>query len=204
VADTAQPFVSALNGLVAAGGRYGRATSSPGVIVREVRGVGLATVTARKGRRTALLEAVRSSFGVDLPTTPKHVVGLHIAVLWLGPHRWLAFKQPAPEAGMEALLGAPLAGLASLVDASHERTLLRLTGSHVRDALAKGVAVDLHPRAFRPGDAAATLFSHIPVHLWQIDERPTYEFAVIRSLAQSFWQWLATAAAQYGLEFADP
>jgi methylglutamate dehydrogenase subunit D len=204
VADTAQPFASALNGVVAAGGRYGRATSSPGVIVREIRGVGLATVTARKGRHTALLEAVRSSFGVDLPATPKRVVGLHMAFVWSGPDRWLASKQPAPEAGMEALLGAPLAGLASLVDASHERTLLRLTGSKVRDALAKGVAVDLHPRAFQPGDAAATLISHIPVHLWQIDERPTYEFAVIRSLAPSFWQWLATAAAPFGLEFADP
>ena len=104
---------------------------------------------------------------------------------------------------MEALLAAPFAGLASVVDQSHGRTLLRVTGPHVRDALAKGVAVDLHPRAFKTGDAAATLVSHIPVQLWQIDDRPTYEFAVARSLAQSFWHWLEASAAQYGLEFVD-
>jgi methylglutamate dehydrogenase subunit D len=30
--------------------------------------------------------------------------------------------------------------------------VLRITSPRVRDALAKGVAIDLHPRAFRPGD----------------------------------------------------
>ena len=81
--------------------------------------------------------------------------------------------------------------------------LLRVTGPHVRDALAKGVAVDLHPGAFKTDDAAVTLVSHIAVQLWQIDDRPTYEFAVARSLAQSFWHWLEASAAQYGLEFVD-
>jgi sarcosine oxidase subunit gamma len=103
---------------------------------------------------------------------------------------------------MEALL-QPLAGLASLVEVSHGRALYALTGARVRDALAKGVPIDLHARAFRPGDAASTLVAHIPVNLWQIDDRPSYEFAIARSLAQSFWQWLTAAAAEYGLQFAD-
>jgi sarcosine oxidase subunit gamma len=78
-----------------------------------------------------------------------------------------------------------------------------VTGPLVRGALAKGVAVDLHPSAFKAGDTAATLVSHIPVHLWQIDDRPTYEFAVARSLAQSFWHWLEASAAEYGLELVN-
>src|SRR5947207_15213727 len=53
VAETANPLVSALDGVVAAG-RYGRRTGDPGVIVSEVRDAGLATVTTRKGRLTAL------------------------------------------------------------------------------------------------------------------------------------------------------
>ena len=172
--------------------------------VSEVRGAGLATVTARKGRRAALLDAARSAFGAELPATPRRVEGRDIAFIWSGPDQWLACRHPAPAEGMEALLAAPFAGLASVVDQSHGRTLLRVTGPHVRDALAKGVPIDLHPRAFKAGDAAATLVSHIPVHLWQIDDQPTYEFAVARSLAQSFWHWLAASAAQYGLEFVDP
>ena len=160
-----------------------------------MRGAGLATVTARKGRRAALLDAARSAFGAELPATPRRVEGRDIAFVWSGPDQWLACRHPAPAEGMEALLATPFAGLASVVDQSHGRTLLRVTGPNVRDALAKGVPIDLHPRAFKAGDAAATLVSHIPVHLWQIDDRPTYEFAVARSLAQSFWHWLAASAA---------
>lgn len=194
--------VSALDG-VAAPGRHGRATDSPGVTVSEVCGVGLATVTARKGRRAALLDAAWSAFGVALPETPRRVVIGELAFVWSGPDQWLACRHPAPAEGMETFLAAALAGPAAVVDQSHGRMLLRVTGPHVRDALAKGVTVDLHPRAFQAGDAAATLVSHIPVHLWQIDDRPTYELAVARSLAQSFWHWLEMSAAQYGLEVAE-
>jgi methylglutamate dehydrogenase subunit D len=202
VAEGAHLFVSALDGIVAPG-RYGRKTAGPGVTVSEVRGAGLATVTVRNGRHAALLEAAQSGFGVELPATPKRVEGREFAFVWSGPDQWLACRHPAPAEGMETLLAAPFAGLASVVDQSHGRTLLRVAGPHARDALAKGVPIDLHPRAFKAGDAAATLVSHIAVQLWQIDDRPTYEFAVARSLAQSFWHWLEASAAQYGLEFVD-
>jgi methylglutamate dehydrogenase subunit D len=202
VADQPPLFVSALDGVVAPG-RYGRGTASPGVTVSEVQGVGLATVTARNGRRSALIDAAQSAFAADLPATPRRAEGRELAFIWSGPDQWLASKHPAPAEGMEALLAGAFAGLASIVDQSHARTLLRVTGPHVRSTLAKGLAVDLHPRAFKPGDAVATLVSHIAIHLWQLDDQPTYELAVARSLAQSFWHWLETSAAQYGLELAD-
>jgi len=202
VADRPHLIVSALHGAVKPGG-YGRVTARPGVTVTEVQGAALATVTARKGRRGALLDAARSAFGIELPTTPRRAEGRDIAFIWSGPDQWLAYKHPAPAEGIEALLARPFADLASVVDQSHGRTLLRVCGPHIRDALAKGVAVDLHPRAFKAGDTAATLVSHIPVHLWQIDDQPTYEFAVARSLAQSFWHWLEASAAEYGLELVN-
>ena len=202
MADIDHPFLSALAGAVAAGGHYGRRSAAPGVVVSEIRQPGLAMVAARKGRRGDLIAAVRAGFGVDLPTTPRRAAGQEIAFVGVGPDQWLAARHPAPKDGMEALL-APLVGLASLVEMSHGRTLFALTGSRVREVLAKGVPIDLHASAFRPGDAASTLVAHIPVNLWQVDERPSYEFAIARSLAQSFWQWLTAAAAEYGLQFAD-
>ena len=202
MADRPHLIVSALDGAVKPG-RYGRVAASPGVTVTEVQGAALATVAARKGRRGALLDAARSAFGAELPTTPRRAEGRDIAFIWSGPDQWLAYKHPAPAEGIEALLARPFAGLASVVDQSHGRTLLRVCGPHIREALAKGVAVDLHPRAFNAGDTAATLISHIPIHLWQIDDRPTYEFAVARSLAQSFWHWLEASAAEYGLELVN-
>jgi sarcosine oxidase subunit gamma len=202
VGETANLFVSALDGVVAAG-RYGRRTGDAGVVVSEVREVGLATVTARKGRRAALIDAARSAFGVELPDLPRCVAGRDMAFIWSGPDQWLACRDPAPVAGMEAALAEPFAGLASIVDQSHGRTLLRVTGPRVRDALAKGLAIDLHPREFKTGYAAVTAVAHIGVHFWQTDDRPTYDFAVPRGFALGFWHWLETSAAELGLEYTS-
>jgi methylglutamate dehydrogenase subunit D len=199
VAEIANMFVSALDGVVAVG-RHGRRTADPGVVVSEVRGVGLATVTARKGRRGALVDAARYAFGVELPSEPRCVVARDIAFIWAGPDQWLAHRYPAPSRGMEAALAEPFAGLAAIVDQSHGRTLLRVAGPRVRDALAKGLAIDLHPREFKTGYAAVTAVAHIGVHLWQTDDGPTYELAVPRGLALSFWHWLEASSAEYGLE----
>ncbi len=203
MAETATPFVSALDDVIKPG-RHGRRAGDPGVIVGEVRGAGVATVTARTGRRAALVEAARAAYGVELPAAPRRVEGRDIAFIWSGPDQWLAYMQPAPAGGMEAHLAPALAGLAAIVDQSHGRVLLRASGPRIRDALAKGLALDLHPRAFGPGHAAVTAVAHIGVHLWQLDERPTYELAVPRGFAQSFWHWLEMWAAEYGLEVAPP
>jgi sarcosine oxidase subunit gamma len=128
------------------------------------------------------------------------VVGRDIAFIWSGPEQWLAYSHPAPAMGMEAHLAA-FAGLGSIVDQSHGRTLLRVAGPRIRDALAKGLAIDLHPHAFMPGYAAITTVAHIGLHIWQLDARPTYELAAPRGFALSFWHWLEASAAEYGLEY---
>jgi sarcosine oxidase subunit gamma len=40
------------------------------------------------------------------------------------------------------------------------------------------------------------------MQLWQLDDAPTYELAVARSLALSLWHWLEASAAEFGLELA--
>ena len=53
-------------------------------------------------------------------------------------------------------------------------------------------------------DAAVTTVGHIVVHLWQLDETPTYEFAVLRSYAAAFWRWLVDSAAEFGAVVVGP
>ena len=202
MAEMRPRFVSALEG-IASPGRYGRTEASPGAVVSELPAPGLALVTARMGRSADLIAAAEAAFGIAPPTTPRRVESAALAFVWSGPDRWLAHRASEPPGGMEALL-APLAAQAAVVDQSHARTLLRISGPRVRDALAKGVALDLDPRAFRPGDAAMTGVAHIAVQLWQTDEAPTYVLSVARSLARSFWSWLEASAAEYGLELAPP
>jgi heterotetrameric sarcosine oxidase gamma subunit len=198
VAETEPRLLSALDG-IAPPGRHGRADVAAGVVVAVLPAPGLALVTARKGRSAGLIAAAEKAFGIALPTTPRRVENGDLAFVWSGPDRWLAHRAQPPPGGMAALL-APLAAHAAIVDQSHARALLSVSGPRVRDALAKGLAIDLHPGAFRTGDTAIASIAHIGVQLWQSDDAPTYTCSIPRSLAGSFWRWLTASAAEYGLE----
>ena len=205
MADAMQPLaVSALSGHIAPG-RKGRRSGAAGVLVQELRPGALATIIVRRGQHDALAAKVRADLGCELPSTPRRVDGSGLTLVWAGPGRWLAIL-PAGDNGFAAGLTTRLAGLASVIDQSHALVPLRLSGPRIRDTLAKGFTVDLHPRAFGPGDAAITPVSHITTHIWQTDADPVYEVAVARSLAPSFWHWLEVSAAEYGLrvEAASP
>ena len=101
---------------------------------------------------------------------------------------------------MAQALARDLDGLAAIADQSDAYAVCRIAGPRARDALAKGVTLDLHPASFPSGSAAVTGIAGIGAVLWLGDEAPTFDVAVARSLASSFWHWLVTGAAEYGLE----
>lgn len=195
---------SALDGL-ALPGRHGRPDGEPGVTLAERTGLALASVIARKGKAAALAAAAKAAFGIELPTTPRRVENPDIAFLWAGPDQWLAASREMQGPGeFEKRLAGIFAGSASVTEQSDGRTVIRIAGPRARDALAKGLPIDLHARAFRPGDTALTLAAHIGLQIWQIDENPTYEIAVFRGFAGTFWHFLTEAAAEYGYRVAEP
>jgi len=180
-------------------GRHGRAEGPAGVTVSERTGLAIASVLVRRGCEAQLADAVSARFGLALPTAPTRAAAGDVAFLWTGPGQWLAIAEPAAAAGFVAGLATALDGAASVADQSHGRGVLRLAGPRLRDVLAKGVAVDLHPRAFGPGQVTATYCAHLDVLLWQLDDVPTFEIAVARGFAGSFWHWLEASSAMIGL-----
>lgn len=184
-------------------GRFGRREGAPGVAVREITNFSLASVVARKGQALAASAAAETAFGTVLPSKPTCVTGPDLAFVWSGPGHWLALG-PETQASIEARLSAGLGERASVFDQSGSRVMLELAGPGVRDALAKGIELDLHPHAFRPGDAAVTTASHIGVHLWQVADDPVYRLLVVRTYFSSFWNWLSASAAAYGCEVQAP
>jgi len=194
---------SALQGL-AIPGRYGAANGGPGVLLSEHAGLALAAVMARKGTGEALTRRVHAVFGLDLPTTPRRSARGPLAFVWAGAGHWLAVTEGGDGSSFEKLLRDDLSTLASISDESDGRAVVRIAGARARDALAKGVPVDLNPRVFTAGDAAVTTVGRIGVHLWQLDEAPTYEFAVFRSYAAAFWRWLIDSAAEFGVPVKGP
>ena len=177
-------------------GRSGRAEGEPGVTVRPRDDLALAKLIARKGRAADLAAAIRSRYGLDLPTTPKRAEQGDLAFIWSGPGQWLAVAEDGRDLARE--LTDAVGAFAAVSDQSDGLAVLRVSGPHARDALIKGVGLDLHPRAFGPGDAAVTVIAHIGAQLWQLDDRPTYEIAVYRSFAGSLWRWLEASAAEFG------
>ena len=184
---------------LATSGRHGAPGGEAGVEVRLRTGVALATVIACKGRASELKPRVKDAFGLELPVRARRVASGSIAFAWAGPGHWLASRAGIDGRTFETRLRGELANLASVSDQSDGRILVRVGGARVRDALAKGLMIDLHPRAFAPGDAAVTSVAHIGVHLWQLDAAPTYEFAVFRSFGAAFWQWLMASASEFGV-----
>jgi len=192
----------ALAGLLVAG-RHGRPDGPPGVTLREHTHLALASVMARRGEAEALDALVRNAYGFDLPQTPRLAGGSmpdgrSMSFIWAGPRQWLVAAEGIAE--LERELVAALGRRAVIADQSDGRCLIGMSGSFARHVLAKGAAIDLDPRVFKPGDVAITQAAHVNMHLWQLDDRPSYEISVFRSLAASFWSWLCASAAEFGYE----
>lgn len=170
-----------------------------GVTVAERTGLRLATVTALRGGDFAA--RFRTAFGTDPAPRPKRVVSGPLSLLGIGPRTWLAVSEEAGD--LASRLRGMFGPTAAVADQSDGYAVLRVCGPKARAVFAKGLSVDLHPRAFGPGDVAATTCSHIGVTVWQVDEAPTYDLALFRSYAASFSHWLASSAEEYGLAVGE-
>jgi heterotetrameric sarcosine oxidase gamma subunit len=204
-------------------------TSAPGrgVVATDRDGLAIARIAARKGQLAPLTSRVRERFGVELPQGPRRVEAGGLAFVGVGVETWLAVSEgglasactslaasgtatgAAPDATANTYLNRFAASLrqaiddlATVSDQIGSYAVLRLTGPRVRDALAKFVPLDLHPRAFDPGSAASTIASHVPVTLWRLadgsDGSAVFEIAAPRSYAGSFWHVVMESSAEFG------
>jgi sarcosine oxidase subunit gamma len=168
--------------------------ATPGLAIQVREGLTIASFAAAKGKAEALASAIRETYGVELPQHPARVEGRGIAFVWAGPHQWLAVAERANGRDLELELKPRLAGLASVVDQSDGRVIVRVAGPLAAEVLAKGVPIDLHPSSFGANSAAITHASHIGIVLWKLDETPTFEMGMFRSFADSFAHWLLESA----------
>lgn len=177
------------------------ASSKPGVTVLILERLGLATLIATRGS-TGLERATKRLIGLELPRGPSVALSDAHGLAWSGPDQWLLLARH--RAGFSDLL-APLSDEAAVSDQSHARAALRVSGTRVREVLAKGAMIDLHSSVFSVGATALTSFAHIGVQLWRTEDGPdgaVFEIFVARSMAESFWSWLAASAAEFGCHVA--
>jgi methylglutamate dehydrogenase subunit D len=169
---------------------------APGVNVRE-RAPQIATVIAR-GPIAEFSQRLKEALSVELVSGSKTSSSGSLVLVATAPRAWLALSE-----GADNLVNALRQGLgetAAITDQSSGHAVLRIAGPNARPTFEKGLGVDLHPRAFQPGDAASTSCAHLNVVIWQIDDAPTYDVVVPRSFAGAFCHWLSESAAEFGLK----
>jgi heterotetrameric sarcosine oxidase gamma subunit len=189
------PRRSPLDGVPGEGRHGPGAAAAPGVVIGLRSRLSLVQVIARRGQQQAVAERL----GFD-PAPGRAATIDAGAALWLAPGAWMVVASALEESALYQDLRARLQDVASIVDHSHGRAVLRLAGARARDVLAKGCRLDLHPRAFTPGTCAQTAIAQIGVLLHQLDERPTYDLYVFAGYALDFLEWLTTSAVEFGYQ----
>ena len=120
---------------------------------------------------------------------------------WYGPGIWLVCSSGLEEGQLSVELETQLGGAASVVELSHARSILSLSGPKALSALAKLCSLDLHPKIFVAGSCANTTMHHMTVHIARVPGRDDFELHVMRGFAVSLCEALVSASAEYGYRF---
>ena len=180
-ASAIAPRVSPLTG-IALQGRFGASKGAPGVVLSLRHPLSIVTVIARAGQGEATAAAL----------------GGHDAH-WAGPDQYFVLAEGRGDGELHRELKSRLAGVASVIDQSHGRVMIRISGPKARAVLAKGTPVDLHPDEFPVGKSALTQMAHVGVHLTRVGP-DAFDLSVFRGFSESFWEWLTEQAGEFGYQ----
>lgn len=149
----------------------------------------------------AFRSGVLQALGLALPTQAcTTVVSGALRLVWVGPDDWFVIGPQGEAATIEHRLRDALSGQHfAVTDVSSGYTVLQLSGQPVRDVLAQGCPLDLHPSVFRQDSSAGTLFFKASVWLWQTDAAPVYEMLVRNSFRGYVWLMLERCTPECGL-----
>lgn len=148
------------------------------------------------------IAAMGTALGAEFPSVPCTFTSGSgpfgdVEVLWLGPDEFLAVASPDLQVSIEEVLRGALGTVrGSVVDTSAQRTTLVLEGPHVRDVLAHGCSVDLHPSSAPGGTCVQTLLARTGIVL-QVTGDDRFTVLVRSSFAEYLAAWLSDACVEY-------
>ena len=147
------------------------------------------------GFATAILKVL----GCEPPTEPNTLrESGDYRVYWLGPDEWLIVTPPGQVDGLQGRLQEALTGVfSSVVDNSSGLTMLRISGDNAADLLARDCPLDLHPRAFKPGQCAQTRLAKTVMTISALQDRHGFEIIVRRSFADYIGHWLKDGCTEF-------
>ena len=177
-------------------GRHGAA--GDGAVRIAERRCDLVQLHARRGRADAVAASMLAGFGVDLPQPGHAAEGAEFVALWIQPDAWLLVAPRGAEGALARSVKAICGDAASVVEQTHGRCVISLSGGRAAWVLGKLCRLDLHARAFGPGRTAVSPVAGLSCVLHQRDAAPSYDLVVFATFARSFAASLTHAAEETG------
>jgi heterotetrameric sarcosine oxidase gamma subunit len=164
------------------------------------------TIGAIAERRANHLAVHRMTAIVTVLAAPGHTeeaAGILIAngefeARFSGPGEWLVISEVHAPETLVAELAVRLGDFAFVVDQSHGRVVLSLSGPDAARILANGMAIDLHADAFPVGRAANALCNHLSINLARTGAE-SFDLVVTRSFAEALVGDLKVMARSHDL-----
>ena len=168
--------------------------------------VGEVTITERPFRAmfnargkpgdATFVRALGEATGLELPGANAFIARDGRAIAWLGPNEFLLLVERGGDAADAAskIRGRLGGQIRALTEVSAGHTTIQISGGDARSFLARGCALDLHPRALNAGQCLQTLVAGTSVLLLLRDDSPRFEIIVRRSFADHLWRWLKRSA----------
>ncbi|MFO7553506.1 MAG: glycine cleavage T C-terminal barrel domain-containing protein, partial [Haliea sp.] len=170
----------------------GSGIARPGFRLREETGIELLRLQVFH-RGEGQVEALASALNTALPGPGiAHWQGAR-SWLWCAPGDWLLAVPVGTGAAELAVLRAAAGELPAVASAiTDSRVLFRLGGTRLRDVLARGTTLDLHPQQFGDRQCAVTRFAGVSVLL--LTEGDEMLLLACRTLAVYLLQWFRAAS----------
>jgi sarcosine oxidase subunit gamma len=146
------------------------------------------------------------ALGIGLPLEPlTSTTSGETSLLWLGPDEWMLVTAPLEAMERSAAARQALASVHhQLVAVGDYYTVIEIAGAKAREALMKLTTLDLHPRAFRAGMVAGSVFGRATATLWQVSDDaaeggPVFRLFIRWSMADYLWCLIADAGREWGV-----
>jgi sarcosine oxidase subunit gamma len=141
--------------------------------------------------------SVEELLGVAWPQKTGAVASGRVDIVCVGPTDWLVLTADPDAKLWWNRLDALFQGSAfRATHVSQALTRAQVEGPEVRDLLAKGCALDLHPPLFPPGRSARTRFASMPVIVRCVSDS-TFELIVTSSYADYLMAWLEDSQVEF-------
>jgi len=167
--------------------------TGPGIRLTERRLASAWLIAAWPERLAAAGATAATAAGVDAAPGPgASATGPGGTLLRTEPLKWLLVSETeTPRPVLNEADG-------TVLELSHARTVIHVSGPKAPDLMARMVPLDLRPAAFPEGSVANTALHHVGVTLLARDGG--FDILVLRSFGLAVWEALTDSAAQFGAE----